>query len=594
MIKYINNTSFNLNDLSLTQFNNPEYLNSLIKSDCCDYYILSVADEISSPEVLDIINEYNYSVSNDVIVFCENGPSSEYSDDYFLYHPDIKPAAIMFSHKVISDIGSYNRLLTSGCQCEFIMRCMKHEAVAFVPCSDIISTTPVTPEYARTYAYMLARSFVDLKNPAVLNDIFSLLSSYFNNYCLLNDFNNYLNDFIENGTDDIAKETAPFFIISGDDTCYGMLKSFSKRLAAALSSLGEAVETSDKSFGTSRYGIPEKGKVYKAIIGFQSAGITSDYINRFSCPKFQFWFDNPVFFYDMKTLIPAKGLVLCQDGDYAGYINRYIKPDSAIHFPPAGSISQNSYVSQKERSLDIVFIGTYHQPDLELSGSIPDELALTAGAVTDILIKHPHLTLEEAFIVAVNHAESLHIPSLSDFTAAYSNMHTILNLLSPVLRYVTALYRHTVVKTLIDSGIKIHVYGESWNNWTDTSKENLIIHKALSPDMVNEIYGDTKIALNIMSWHKNGMTERIADIMMSGAVCVTDSTDYICEHFENGKELIIYNLEQLEKLPDMINELLNDDDKREYIAQNGMKNAGQHHTWINRAEKIIELAKSYK
>ncbi len=590
MIKYINNTSFSLNDLSFGQFNNPEYLNNLIKSDYCDYYILSVADEISSAEVLDIINEYNYSNGNDVIVFCENGPSIEYSDDYFLCHPDIKPAAIMFSHKVISDIGSYNRLLTSGCQCEFIMRCLKHEAVTFIPCSGITNIPPITAEYVRTYAYMLARSFIDLKNLGVLNDIFSSLSSYFNNFCLLNDFNNYLNDFIENGTNNIDKETAPFFIISGDDTCYGMLKSFSKRLAAALSALGEAVETSDKSFGASRSGIPEKGKVYKAVIGFQSAGITSDYINSFSCPKFQFWFDNPVFFNDMKTLIPANGLVLCQDGDYADYINRYIKPDSAIHFPPAGSIAQGNYINQKDRSLDTVFIGTYHRPDLSQLGGIPDKLMDTAKAVIDILITKPELTLEEAFTEAVNNAESLTLPSLSELTAAYSDIHTILNLLSPVLRYVTAFYRHTVIKTLIDSDIKIHVYGDSWNNWTDTSKENLIIHKALSPDMVNEIYGDTKIALNIMSWHKNGMTERIADIMMSGAICVTDSTDYICEHFENKKELVIYNLEKLQSLPDMIYELLKDDDKREYIAQNGIKNATKNHTWINRAEKIIRLA----
>jgi hypothetical protein len=38
-----------------------------------------------------------------------------------------------------------------------------------------------------------------------------------------------------------------------------------------------------------------------------------------------------------------------------------------------------------------------------------------------------------------------------------------------------------------------------------------------------------------MTWHKAGMTERIANICLSGAVCLSERTEYLDREFNNYK-----------------------------------------------------------
>ena len=56
------------------------------------------------------------------------------------------------------------------------------------------------------------------------------------------------------------------------------------------------------------------------------------------------------------------------------------------------------------------------------------------------------------------------------------------------------------------------------------------------------IWQQSKLSLNIMSWHKAGFTERMANIMLAGAVLVTDDTRYLEGRYENGKDLVSFGL----------------------------------------------------
>ena len=49
-----------------------------------------------------------------------------------------------------------------------------------------------------------------------------------------------------------------------------------------------------------------------------------------------------------------------------------------------------------------------------------------------------------------------------------------------------------------------------------------------------------------MPGFKAGFQERIAAAMLSGAVVVTDISDYLKENFSNGKEMVFYELDHLE------------------------------------------------
>lgn len=75
--------------------------------------------------------------------------------------------------------------------------------------------------------------------------------------------------------------------------------------------------------------------------------------------------------------------------------------------------------------------------------------------------------------------------------------------------------------------------------------------------------------------------------MLSGAVAVTDSSSYIEQHFTDGRELVLYDLQNIKALPDKINWLLNNEDAALKIAEIGQKSAQAKLTWQHRAEEIM-------
>lgn len=91
-----------------------------------------------------------------------------------------------------------------------------------------------------------------------------------------------------------------------------------------------------------------------------------------------------------------------------------------------------------------------------------------------------------------------------------------------------------------------------------------------------------------MSWHKAGFTERMANIMLAEAVLVTDDTAYLNGRY-NENDMLVFQLNQLEKLPSKIQKLLSDDKKRSEIAENGRKKTREAHTWQKRAQRFCRF-----
>lgn len=98
----------------------------------------------------------------------------------------------------------------------------------------------------------------------------------------------------------------------------------------------------------------------------------------------------------------------------------------------------------------------------------------------------------------------------------------------------------------------------------------------------------SKLSLNIMSWHKGGFTERMANIMLAGAVLVTDDTTYLMGKYTD-EDLLTFSLEEREKLPDKIKYLFDHEEYRKIIAQNGKQKTLLQHTWDKRAEQFLDI-----
>ena len=94
--------------------------------------------------------------------------------------------------------------------------------------------------------------------------------------------------------------------------------------------------------------------------------------------------------------------------------------------------------------------------------------------------------------------------------------------------------------------------------------------------------------MNVMSWHKGGFTERMADIMLAGAVLVTDDTTYLRGRYDYG-DMLIYHLDNMDQLPEQIAALLADEERRLQMAEHGREKTAREHTWDGRAVQFLQI-----
>ena len=440
--------------------------------------------------------------------------------------------------------------------------------------------------YIRALAYICCR--YQIIDPApdgyeqALNRVLQKLIS-----CgVINRFAEMLSEFVSDTDlfDKWVRNTAPVYIITGDDTAYGVLKDFALKLAEAFGAMGQAVITKDGSYQPYS-GIQDiEGRPLKALIGFQAPILFDDFFKSYAAPKLQFWFDDPVFFDDIFQQIEKDDsyYILCQDGYHAEHLKEHYHIRNAIHFPPGGIKTDKP--SFDDRQLDVVFIGTYTDPDeicpsyymkrSKGAESDPEDFRIE---YIDHMITHPGLTYEQG-VRALLHEKNIELPEEKYMQLLWS--------LADAFRYVRACFRSAVIETVLAEGIKLHVYSDSWKKYDKKGKENLILHPSVNPEESLDILSRAKVSLNIMSWHKDGMTERITNTMLRGAVCVSDETKYLKEHFDNNS-IMLYSLSSLDRLPGMIKNLLSDETLSRRITENAWQKATESDTWEKKAEKIL-------
>lgn len=134
--------------------------------------------------------------------------------------------------------------------------------------------------------------------------------------------------------------------------------------------------------------------------------------------------------------------------------------------------------------------------------------------------------------------------------------------------YARFYYRDKLIRTLLHEGIEVHVFGDGWEAFQSEYKGNLKIHKG-GTYAASKALANARIALNIMPWFKDGFQERIASAMLSKAVAVTDESQYILDHFEDNKELLIYSLKDIEALAGRVKYLLAHPKEAAEIAELG-------------------------
>lgn len=301
--------------------------------------------------------------------------------------------------------------------------------------------------------------------------------------------------------------------------------------------------------------------------------------DKWSVPCYNILVDHPMYYFDTLDQSPAQGIVVCSDRNHVNYVKRfYSSVKKALFLPTAGEELRPNEEKKpiKDRTIDVLFIGSYKYHSDYTYDAI-DEL------VMDYLISNPHETLEQAIETCLKNIQ----PSLSDM-----ELKAIIQKHRFVETNLSSMYRLEIIRSLTEAGITVTVYGNGWENTDIYMNPYFICHSTVPFKDGLALMEDSKIVLNQLSWFKDGGSERIFNAMLQKAVCVTDDSTYLREILAHQKSVVFYSLNELEKLPGLIKELLNQPAKMQQIADCGYQTAQNNHTWEKRAEQLSDIIAS--
>lgn len=379
--------------------------------------------------------------------------------------------------------------------------------------------------------------------------------------------------------------TRSVLIFKGNDTCYNVLNTFADELKKSIEKSGYNTEIFDVDREDWKEVVRYQNRHYKAAVGFQSFLFSvkmedgkrylADFIK---APKFNFLLDAPICFSSHLGYKAEDFTILTHDINYKNFLEKHYKQQAKI-LPPGGMISENP-VNINERKYELTFLGSYGDyrkilPELE-GLSVEDKTVGTA--LFEKLKLEPELTLEAGFDKVIKERGLV-----MDEDTYLVKLHRVRKVLYAASYY----FREKAIKAILESGLRLTVFGESFKNSPFVNYKNLNICEEVPAERSLEVYGNSKISLNFMTWHKAGLTERMANIMLAGAVLLTDYTDGFSEGA--GEDFVDFKLSAIDSLPEKIKELLKDESLLNKIALNGRKRALSSMTWDKRAEELLEL-----
>ena len=298
--------------------------------------------------------------------------------------------------------------------------------------------------------------------------------------------------------------------------------------------------------------------------------------DKLNIPCYNLLFDHPMYYFDTLDESPAQGIVVCEDRNHVNYVKRFYPSVRKSFFLPTGGEELHPGQPKKpivERTIDLLYIG---------GNKYSENFACdtTAEALMDDMTHNPHKTFEQ---VVEDYMKKVQ-PDLSD-----AELKLMIQKYRFVDLQITGMYRLEVLRTLAKAGITVTVYGNDWDQ-TDLMKyPNVDCHAPISLEDGIALMEDSKIVLNQFAWFKDGCCERIFNTMLQKAVCLTDDSVYLREQFTDGKDIVFYSLSALNKLPELVNGLLQNPARMQRIADCGYDNASAHHTWAHCAAELAKL-----
>ena len=381
-----------------------------------------------------------------------------------------------------------------------------------------------------------------------------------------------LNVILYRGTHDVLATFEDQFItyLEGHDIDYYVVKSGESETYCCkeFNDFSHRENVIVFSFNNSGTGLKEKG---------------INYWGKYNIPFFDFIVDHPRYFFDTLDEVDYDLYVIALDRNHIDYIKRWYKDVKDVFFLPNGGTEYNSTIPYKDRKIDVIYMGECQRPISEYLiipffedqgrefyqysiAKMRWDTSLTVEKVIDMYFEETGKSVTKE-----------NLKYLNEIIATY---------LENTIRRITKL---AGMKALDNAGVHVDIYGgDGWYDDEIRFSDNIVIQGRVPIDELPQKICDAKISLCFTPWFKRGCSEKNFDSMLNGALCVSDKTEYLEEHYTDGYNIVYFDLSNPEQMAADIKWLLENDDKAEIIAKRGYETAARYDRWFNRFDYIIE------
>ena len=294
--------------------------------------------------------------------------------------------------------------------------------------------------------------------------------------------------------------------------------------------------------------------------------------------------DHPLYYFKSLLEAPSNMQLFCVDRTHVSFVKRYYPQIKNVYFLPlAGNIDETpeSFVPYREKEHDIIFMANYVDPKTinKKIDALEEDYRIFYNSVTDRLLSDTELTIDRAFEDAI-FAE---FPNAS-IIETLSAMHGMLF----IDLLIRSHFRELIISQIAKSSLKVFIVGKDWDKIRCSRPENITCTGQLSSSQCLSHLKKSRLSLNILPWFKDGAHDRLFTSMLHKIPCISDSSPYIREILTENEDFACFSLKEIDKIPQMISQLLSSPEKLDEIAEKAFKKAFVHHTWQNRASILLD------
>lgn len=388
-------------------------------------------------------------------------------------------------------------------------------------------------------------------------------------------------------------------VFYGNELCYNTLNIFAESVASNLRKRGfdAALVNAYTDPETLRSELEKQAEIGKidAAISFNVDGrilACRDTINELGIPLYDWIVDHPCDHIKVLEADVNDYHAIVLDRDHAGFIDRHIDNIRSADMIPIGGfcgdecddLSRDDFAN---RRYGLIFTGSYvpyHQFEESIL-SLPDRMKKMTVMMIEQMISNRDLTNEEALNSALREVIGTdQIPSNVYCECAYYTSNSNI--------YVRHFVREEILRYIVDSGVRIDIFGPGWERLGFDRKKNVVLHDRIDYTESALVCREAKLSLNILPWFKDGLHDRIPTAMMNGSAVATDTSRYIDEVFDTdgeNREILIFDIKRPQSIPEHLGKWMSDEDMLYRVAKGGREKALSQMKWENRVDELIRV-----